>query len=88
MTLEVTVLYFASLREQVGREQDKVVLPAGATVSVCALLDILSQNDPELKAIFERMPRLRVAINQALATFDGVVKAGDEIAFFPPMTGG
>ncbi|MGO3518847.1 MAG: molybdopterin converting factor subunit 1 [Acetobacter cibinongensis] len=88
MTLEVTVLYFASLREQVGREQDKVVLPAGATVSVRALLDILSQNDSELKAIFERMPRLRVAINQALATFDGVVKTGDEIAFFPPMTGG
>ncbi|OUJ01022.1 molybdopterin converting factor subunit 1 [Acetobacter cibinongensis] len=88
MTLEVTVLYFASLREQVGREQDKVVLPAGATVSVRALLDILSQNGSELKAVFERMPRLRVAINQALATFDGVVKAGDEIAFFPPMTGG
>lgn len=88
MTVEVTVLYFASLREQVGREQDKVALPSGDAVSVHDLLGIVTHNNPEVKAVFENMPRLRVAINQALATFDDVVKPGDEVAFFPPMTGG
>ncbi|GAN66635.1 molybdopterin converting factor subunit 1 [Acetobacter orientalis] len=87
MATAVTVLYFASLREQIGREHDTAPVPP-IGVSVRALQAILAEQDATVGQVFAATPRLRVAINQALATFENTVKPGDEVAFFPPMTGG
>lgn len=52
------------------------------------LINYLSENDAALKAAFEEMPRLRFAVNQEMAKESTVLKDGDEVAFFPPVTGG
>ena len=83
----VTILYFASLREQLGREREPAAVAAEGA-SVTSLPSALRAQDPALNDLFERPPRIRVAINQALASFQDTVRPGDELAFFPPMTGG
>lgn len=87
MTEQVTVLFFAALREQIGQESLSVTIPAGG-VSVTALRQGMEQANPAIARALAEQPRLRVAINQTLSTFDHAVKPGDEVAFFPPMTGG
>nr|WP_215753736.1 molybdopterin converting factor subunit 1 [Acetobacter sp. P5B1] len=87
MAQDVTIFYFAALREQMGREKETVPLPA-QSITVEALVTELRQKDVGMDEVFAASPRIRVAINQTLATFQDTVKPGDELAFFPPMTGG
>lgn len=87
MATVVTVLYFASLREQIGREQDRAPVPPTG-LSVTALQAVLASQDSTVGQILAQTPRLRVAINHTLANFEDTVQPGDEVAFFPPMTGG
>lgn len=87
MAEQVTVLFFAALREQIGQESLSVSVPV-AGMSVNALRQQIEQAAPGVAQALAEQPRLRVAVNQTLSTFDHLVKPGDEVAFFPPMTGG
>ena len=87
MAEQVTVLFFAALREQIGQESLSVSVPV-AGMSVNALRQQIEQADPVVAQALAGQPRLRVAVNKTLSTFDQLVKPGDEVAFFPPMTGG
>ena len=79
--------YFAHLREQLGRESDDLVLPDGI-VNVAELIEFLQHKDPTINEIFESTPKILVAINQVVVSRDSKITQNDEIAFFPPMTGG
>ena len=81
------ILYFAHLREQLGRECDDLVLPDGVA-NVAELIELLKNADPVVNDIFESTPKILVAINQVVVSRDSEVTQNDEIAFFPPMTGG
>ena len=81
------ILYFAHLREQLGRECDDLLLPDGGT-NVVELIEFLKNADPVVNDIFESTPKILVAINQVVVSRDSKVTQNDEIAFFPPMTGG
>ena len=81
------ILYFAHLREQLGRECDDLVLPDGVA-NVAELIEFLKNTDPVVNDIFESTPKILVAINQVVVSRDSEVTQNDEIAFFPPMTGG
>jgi sulfur-carrier protein len=82
----ITVLYFARLREAVGRGSEQIVLPAGVS-SVGALRDHLAaRGDAGASALTG--PTVRVAVNQVMAGPATPIADGDEIAFFPPVTGG
>ena len=83
----VTLLYFASLRETLGCSRENVPLPAG-TATVSMLLDYLRDRDPRWSDAFSPGRRWRVAVNQQMADLATPLKPGDEIAFFPPVTGG
>ena len=83
----VTLLYFASLRETLGCSREHVPLPAG-TASVAMLLDYLRDRDPRWSEAFAPGKRYRVAVNQDVADMTTPLKPGDEVAFFPPVTGG
>ena len=83
----VTLLYFASLRETLGCSRENVSLPAGAA-TVSALLEYLRDRDPRWSEAFSPGRRWRVAVNQQMADLATPLKPGDEIAFFPPVTGG
>jgi molybdopterin synthase sulfur carrier subunit len=74
----ITVRYFASLREQLGRGEEQVDVAGLRCVA-----DIWS------RVCAQPLPaNTLIAINQEYATPASVVRAGDEVAFFPPVTGG
>jgi sulfur-carrier protein len=83
----VTLLYFASLRESLGCSREQVPVPAGAA-TVSSLVEQLRQRDSRWTEAFAPGKTWRVAVNQQIASLATPVKAGDEIAFFPPVTGG
>ena len=76
--ITITIRYFASLREQVGRSQETLVLPESLSVL----------------AIWERIhhcplpDNVLIAINMEYVSPLHSVNEGDELAFFPPVTGG
>jgi len=82
----IRLRYFASLREQLGTGDEQLDLPAGIA-DVAALTGWLRQRDAGWRSALEN-PRLRIAVNQVIAGPDSPVSDGDEIAWFPPVTGG
>lgn len=83
----VTVLYFAWLRERIGTGQEQVVLPPG-TRTVGELLAVLRGQSDRHAASLADTRVIRCAVNQEFASPDAPVSPGDEVAFFPPVTGG
>ncbi len=84
--MKVRVLYFASLRERLGRDLEEVELAEGATVA--GLLALLrARGGAWAEALAEGRP-VRAARNQDMAKPGTPLAAGDEVAFFPPVTGG
>lgn len=83
----VTLLYFAGLRESVGVSREQVNLPSGnSTVSM--LVDALRSRDGRWTEAFAPGRQWRVAVNQQMASLATPLRPGDEVAFFPPVTGG
>ena len=86
-TLPLTVLYFAWLRERTGLAEQRVAAPAGVA-SVAALIDWLAASSPGHAAAFADRQVVRCAVNQEFAEPATILHPGDEVAFFPPVTGG
>ena len=83
----VTLLYFASLRESLGCAREQVALPSGnATVS--SVVEQLRSRDSRWTEAFAPGKTWRVAVNQQMADLATPLRPGDEVAFFPPVTGG
>ncbi len=83
----VTILYFAWLRERTGVAEETLALPDGVS-TVGGLRTLLSARSPRHREAFEAPGLVRAAVNQVFATQDTPVAPGDEVAFFPPVTGG
>jgi sulfur-carrier protein len=81
------VLYFAWLKQKVGLAEEEVSPPPEVT-DVAGLLDWLSERSPRHADALARRGVVRVAVNQSYAKPDHPVRSGDEIALFPPVTGG
>lgn len=81
------MLYFAWVRQKVGKAEEDVSPPAEVR-DVAALVVWLRARSPGHAAAFADPKQIRAAVNQEFATPDQAVAAGDEIAFFPPVTGG
>jgi sulfur-carrier protein len=87
MRVKVKVLFFAGLREQLGTSGEEVELPAGVSTVAGLRSHLLKRGEKWKSALGE--PRLvRAAVNQSMAAANAAIKAGDEVAFFPPVTGG
>ena len=83
----MNVLYFAWVRQKVGRG-DEVIEHTPALRTVGDLAAMLRARGGGYAEAFGDMTRLRAALNQNHAGMDAVLAAGDEVAFFPPVTGG
>lgn len=84
--MKVKVLFFASLRESLGVAAEDLQLPAGVD-TVDGLRGHLANRGGEW-ARLAATGNLRYAVNQDMAQASTGLKAGDEVAFFPPVTGG
>jgi molybdopterin synthase sulfur carrier subunit len=83
----VKVLYFAWLRQKIGRGEEQFDLPA--TVETAGqLVEWLKARDEGYASAFGDGARVRVAINQVHADLSARISNRDEVAFFPPVTGG
>jgi molybdopterin synthase sulfur carrier subunit len=83
----ITVLYFARLREVLGKSSERIALPATVR-DVEGLRTLLVARGGEWEQELAPSRPVRAAVNQAMAGGDTQVADGDEIAFFPPVTGG
>ncbi|MFC3713441.1 molybdopterin converting factor subunit 1 [Sphingoaurantiacus capsulatus] len=83
----IELLYFAWVRERIGKNGERLELPANVGTAA-QLLDWLEARGDGYAAALADRPRLRLAINQIFAPLTAPVTAGDEIAIFPPVTGG
>lgn len=82
----IRILFFANLREALNCSSEQVELPSDvATIS--ELRNRIAQRG-EPWTVLLTTKNLRAAINQSMSGMDAPVKDGDEIAFFPPVTGG
>lgn len=87
MPRQIKLLYFAWLRERIGQAEEDLEVPA-TVADVGALIGWLRHRSPGHNAAFATTAVIRCAINQDFAGPDTVFANGDEIAFFPPVTGG
>lgn len=83
----VDVLYFASLREQLGVEREQLALNDDIT-TMHDVRKLLQQRGEQWSAVFSSSRLLMMSVNQQMAKNHSEITAGDEIAFFPPVTGG
>ncbi len=81
------LLYFAWLRTRTGIGEEDVSLPA-EVATVTELVAWLKDRGPGYAKAFAEMQAVRAAVNQEYVPFDHPVSDGDEVAFFPPVTGG
>src|SRR5689334_18393441 len=81
------ILYFAWLRSRIGITEERVDPPAEVT-SVGSLLGWLQARGPRFAEALKDLSVVRVAVNQEYVGWDHPVRRGDEVALFPPVTGG
>ncbi|MFN9095682.1 MAG: molybdopterin converting factor subunit 1 [Alphaproteobacteria bacterium] len=81
------MLSLAWLRQKIGIAEEELTTPAEIR-DIAGLREWLATRSPGHAAAFADAKQIRAAVNQDFATPDHPVAAGDEIAFFPPVTGG
>lgn len=81
------VLYFAWLRQRTGVGEE-TVSPPPSVRDVAGLVEWLRTRGPGYAEALKDLSAIRVAVNQEFATVDAAISSDDEIALFPPMTGG
>lgn len=86
-TTEITLRYFAWIREKTGRAEERVTLPPGLE-TVADLLAWQATRGSEFAEAFSKPGIIRAAINQRHVKPAASIAGAREIAFFPPVTGG
>ncbi len=81
------LLYFAWLRQRIGHSAEDVAVPPDV-MTVRDLIAWLKQRGPGHAAAFDDLSIVRAAVNQEYVPLDHRVSNADEVAFFPPVTGG
>jgi sulfur-carrier protein len=85
--MNIKVLYFARIKEAVNYSTEEIELPDTA-LTVTALKNYLSLRGDTWADLFNGKQTIRAAINHELVDNLAIINAGDEVAFFPPVTGG
>jgi sulfur-carrier protein len=85
--MPLTLVYFAWVRERIGKSREDVVVPADV-MTVADLIVWLKARGPEYEGAFAKADVIRAAINQAHVKASASLEGAREVAFFPPVTGG
>ena len=81
----IQLLYFASLRERLGHASERL---AEHPATVGDLRAMLADRGGEWSSVFAGDQQVLVAVNQEMAVNEATLSDGDEVGFFPPVTGG
>jgi sulfur-carrier protein len=80
-------LYFAWVRERIGKAEEEIV-PPGNVKTIAELMTWLSGKGENYAAAFAHIKTMRAALDRTHVKHDALIQDAREIAFFPPMTGG
>ncbi len=86
LNVVVKILFFSSIREQLNTEELQLSLPSGAMTIIDFTHHLISENDREWNILLE--DNVVTALNQRVVNASELLQDGDELAYFPPMTGG
>ena len=83
----MVVKYFSWIKENIGKSEEQIIIPNDIK-NVDQLINYLKEKDQKYNLIFEKKKLIKVAVNKTYSSFDTKVCNNDEVAFFPPVTGG
>ena len=83
----MVIKYFSWIKEHIGKSEEQIVLPSHIT-DINQLIKYLVEIDEKYDIIFEKKELIKIAVNKTYSSFDTNISDTDEIAFFPPVTGG
>ena len=81
------VKYFSWIKEHIGKSEEQIILPSHIT-NINQLINYLNEIDEKYKLLYEKKELIKIAVNKTYSSFDTNISDSDEIAFFPPVTGG
>ena len=81
------IKYFSWIRDHVGKSEEKIELPDNVT-TINELIDHLNNMNEQYKQAFAKRDLIKIAINKTYSSIEAKISNDDEIAFFPPVTGG
>lgn len=84
--IKIKVCYFARLREQLGLAEEEITLPTASTVE--QVLVLFQGRGQPWTEVFAPGQTVLTALNHVMTNKNAQLQAGDELAFFPPVTGG
>ena len=83
----MVIKYFSWIKEHMGKSEEQIVLPSHIT-DINQLIKYLVEIDEKYNLIYEKKEIIKIAVNKTYSSFDTNISNSDEIAFFPPVTGG
>ena len=85
--MKITIKYFSWIREHVGKSEENFDLPSNVT-TINELIDHLNGLNNQYKHAFAKRGLIKIAVNKNYSPFETKINNNDEVAFFPPVTGG
>ena len=83
----MVIKYFSWIKEHVGKSEEQIILPSNIN-NINQLINYLNEIDEKYKLLYEKKELIKIAVNKTYSSFDTNISNSDEIAFFPPVTGG
>ena len=83
----MNILYFSWIKDKLDKTKENITIDENIS-SVAELIAFLKSKDETYKEVFKDISSIRVSINMETANMEDPISNNDEIAFFPPMTGG
>lgn len=83
----MVIKYFSWIKEHIGKSEETIELPVNVSTIEELMLYLENLND-KYKLAFKKKDLIKIAINKSYSSIDDKINNNDEIAFFPPVTGG
>ena len=81
------IKYFSWIKEHIGKSEEQIELPDHIK-NVNELINYLNEIDEKYNLIYDKKELIKIAVNKTYSSFETNINDNDEIAFFPPVTGG